>query len=220
VKHYDLWLFDCDGVILDSNDVKTAAFRAVGMPYGAAEAERLVRYHQENGGVSRYEKFEVFFRDILGERRYEDKLRVALTDYASRVRAALRSCPEVPGAREFLERQRKISSVRAFVISGSDEQELRHIFAERNLDRYFDGIFGSPARKQDIVAGLCSSENVFVKNLSAVLCGDSRLDYEVARACGIEFIMIYGYTEWKDWKETVPGDIVCARDFRELATRL
>jgi hypothetical protein len=38
-------VFDCDGVVLNSNRIKTEAFRLVAAPYGEAAAEALVQYH-------------------------------------------------------------------------------------------------------------------------------------------------------------------------------
>ena len=215
---YGIWLFDCDGVILDSNPLKTEAFRRVGMRYGAREAESLVRYHLENGGISRFEKLEFFFREIRGEAEFDDKLRAALAEYGAFVSAGLRRCLEVPGVRDFVERLRKGKSRRTFVVSGSDEEELREVFKDRGLVQYFDGVFGSPAKKNDIVTNLYSTEQDPRRQI--VYCGDSRLDYEVAIACGIEFIMIYGYTEWEGWRDSIRGDILCARDFTELIGRL
>jgi len=49
--------FDFDGVILDSVDVKTDAFVAIFRGYGPKIREDVVKYHHENGGVSRMEKF-------------------------------------------------------------------------------------------------------------------------------------------------------------------
>lgn len=46
-------VFDCDGVVLNSNRIKTEAFRVVAAPYGDAAAGALVQYHLAHGGISR-----------------------------------------------------------------------------------------------------------------------------------------------------------------------
>jgi phosphoglycolate phosphatase-like HAD superfamily hydrolase len=212
VKEFGTWLFDCDGVILDSNSLKTEAFRRVGLAYGTNEAEALVNYHVTHGGMSRHRKLRHFFREILGRHDCEDELREALARYAAFVGEGLRRCPEVPGVREFLARLRKSGDVRMYVVSGSDQEELRGVFQDRGLAPYFDGIFGSPAEKPEIVRDLCSDNG---RGGRAVFCGDSRLDYEAAIASGIEFVMIYGYTEWTGWRESVRAETICARDFRD-----
>jgi len=64
---YKSWIFDCDGVLLDSNRVKTEAFHSAVLDYGCEYADRLVAYHVEHGGISRFKKFEYFFDNILGK---------------------------------------------------------------------------------------------------------------------------------------------------------
>jgi beta-phosphoglucomutase-like phosphatase (HAD superfamily) len=62
---YKTLVFDCDGVILDSNQIKTEAFNRVGLQFGSEAANELVSYHLQHGGVSRYQKFEYFWVDVL-----------------------------------------------------------------------------------------------------------------------------------------------------------
>ena len=51
-------VFDCDGVVLNSNKLKTQAFYNAALPYGEKAAIALVSYHIKNGGISRNHKFE------------------------------------------------------------------------------------------------------------------------------------------------------------------
>ena len=50
-------IFDFDGVLVESLDIKTRAFAKLFGPEGPDMAKRVVDYHLQNGGVSRYEKF-------------------------------------------------------------------------------------------------------------------------------------------------------------------
>ena len=49
--------FDFDGVILNSVNVKTEAFRDMYKQYGDDIAQKVVNHHLANGGVSIFEKF-------------------------------------------------------------------------------------------------------------------------------------------------------------------
>ena len=64
LKSYKNLIFDCDGIVLNSNKIKTEAFKEVVYQYGNEAAEELVKYHVMNGGISRYEKFNYFFETI------------------------------------------------------------------------------------------------------------------------------------------------------------
>ena len=57
IDDYDVFIFDCDGVILDSNILKSEAFEHALTLEDKSDVERLIQYHKDNGGISRYEKF-------------------------------------------------------------------------------------------------------------------------------------------------------------------
>ena len=65
VADYATMVFDCDGVVLDSNRIKTEAFRTAARPYGKAAADALAAHHVANGGISRYAKFAHFIDHIV-----------------------------------------------------------------------------------------------------------------------------------------------------------
>ena len=81
-EDYKTWIFDCDGVILDSNQVKSRAFYDTALPYGTNVAEKFLTYHREFGGVSRFEKFRYLFADILGMDHLEPDLQMALLRFS------------------------------------------------------------------------------------------------------------------------------------------
>ncbi len=56
--------WDFDGVIIDSEKVRTAGFEKVLRDYPKEEVEQLIQYHKKNGGLSRYVKFRYFFEEI------------------------------------------------------------------------------------------------------------------------------------------------------------
>lgn len=214
LSDYEVWLFDCDGVILDSNGLKTQAFRYIGNEYGEEEAEALVNYHVEHGGESRYAKLDFFFRHILGQSDFAEDYERALNKFAELIQVGLRSCPEVRGVRQFLKRLQSSGENYRFVVSGSDGRELSEVLQDRGLSKYFDRILGSPATKNEIVQGLLSSID---KSGRIVFFGDGRLDFEVSREFGIDFVMIYGYSEWKEWQANIDDGVRSARDFLELS---
>ena len=67
LKKYKTIVFDCDGVVLDSNIVKTEAYFRTAKNLGATdkEAQALVDYHVKLGGISRYHKFDYYLREII-----------------------------------------------------------------------------------------------------------------------------------------------------------
>ena len=194
-SQYATLLFDCDGVILDSNKVKTAAFFEAALPYGELAAAALVDYHQKHGGVSRYRKFEYFLEHIVGIEGERYPIEQLLESFAREVRKGLLTCRVNPA----LEPLRAATpNSRWMVVSGGDQDELRDLFSSRKLAHLFDGgIFGSPDSKETIIARELSNRNII---LPALFIGDSKYDYEAALFAGFDFVFVSEWSEFADWK--------------------
>lgn len=205
---YASLVFDCDGVVLDSNRVKTEAFRQAALPYGEAAAEALVAHHVARGGVSRYKKFAHFLDAIVPAGADGPGLEDLLDRYAAFVRDGLRSCAVTPD----LERLRDATpKARWFIVSGGDQSELREVFAARGLDTLFDGgVFGSPDSKDEILAREIGAGRMPEPGL---FLGDSVYDHTAASHAGLDFVFISGWTEVEDWRVFVEriGAPVAAR---------
>lgn len=188
-------LFDCDGVILDSNKVKTAAFFEAARPYGELAATALVDYHKKHGGVSRYKKFEYFLQHIVGMEVWQSSVEQLLEVFAREVRKGLLVC-QVNPALEAL-RAATLNS-RWLVVSGGDQDELRDVFLSRKLAHLFDGgIFGSPDTKETIISRELSNSNI---KSPALFIGDSKYDYEAALSAGIDFVFVSEWSEFANWQ--------------------
>lgn len=196
LEHYRTLVFDCDGVVLDSNRVKTEAFHAAALPCGEEAATELVAYHVAHGGISRYRKFEYLLRQILRREESLEELQLLLQRYAGLVREGLLGCAVAPGLVELRER---LPDCHWMIVSGGDQAELREIFAMRGLAKLFDGgIFGSPDAKDLILERELRLESI---RQPALFIGDSRFDHQCARQAGLDFVFLHGWSEFKNWRE-------------------
>jgi phosphoglycolate phosphatase-like HAD superfamily hydrolase len=193
---YKTWIFDCDGVLLDSNLIKTEAFYEIGLSYCKEQADELVVYHKQFGGISRFDKFKYFFETILQRKEYKEDLAAALVRYSLLVKSKLMQCPEAEGLRLFLDEIPEGS--RKIVVSGGLQSEVRESFIQRGLADYFDAIYGSPANKMEILQKEVERGLLF---FPAVFIGDSKYDYESAKAFGIDFIFVSCYSEFDGWRD-------------------
>lgn len=195
ISQFATLIFDCDGVVLDSNKVKTNAFYNAALPYGVEAAETLVDHHRKNGGISRYIKFEYFLQEIVGAEVEQASLNKLLDDYARDVREGLLSCEVSPG----LDELRQSTQSRWLIVSGGDQNELRDIFAQRNLAGNFNGgVFGSPDKKEHILSRELSRGNI---QFPALFIGDSKYDHQAADSVNMDFVFVHDWTEVKDWRE-------------------
>lgn len=176
-------VFDFDGVILESADIKTRAFGRL-FEHHPDHVEAIVELHLRLAGVSRFEKFKLIHADILDlplddtelERLGEEFSRLALEE--------ILRCPFVPGAREFLAARHETH--RLFVASGTPQEELRQIVRERKLERFFEGIYGTPAEKAEIAKRILAETGA--ERHEAVFVGDATTDLDGARGAGVPFI--------------------------------
>ncbi len=183
-------------MLLDSNRIKTDAFRVVALEAGETAAEALVEHHRSHGGVSRNEKLRHFVEQILGLPPNPVMVDRLVVRYADEVRHRLLHCAEAAGLQELRE---ATPGVRWAVVSGGAQTELREVFTHRGLAPLFDaGIHGSPDDKHTLLARL---RKTGVLEGPAVYLGDSRYDHEAATRAGLDFVFISGWTEFDSWPE-------------------
>ncbi|WP_030071948.1 HAD family hydrolase [Halomonas alkaliantarctica] len=196
ITEYNALVFDCDGVVLNSNRVKTDAFYQAALPYGEAAAQALVDYHVQHGGISRYKKFAYFLENLVAPGHTGPNLDKLLSRYAIEVHEGLMACDIAEGLEALRERT---ESSRWLIVSGGDQAELREVFAARGLAELFDGgIFGSPDTKDEILKRELGNDNIQQPTL---FLGDSKYDYQAASSAGLDFVFLNGWSEVADWFE-------------------
>lgn len=177
-------VFDFDGVILQSMDIKTDAFAELFSGEEPEAARRIVDHHLANGGISRFEKFRWAYREVLKRPLTAEAERALGERFNLLVEEAVTKCAYVPGAREFLERRQGWRPF--FVASGTPEEELRRIVERRGLSPFFSGVFGTPRKKAEILKAIATSLSCPAGELAMI--GDAINDLDAARAVGARFI--------------------------------
>lgn len=179
-------VFDFDGVLVDSVDVKSAAFAALYPDESEAFRARVVRHHLAHGGVSRHRKIAHYERLRTGEPATDSRVAELADRFARLVVDQVIAAPAMPGAEELL---RHLGAAHPlFVCSGTPEPELRDIVRARGWTGHFAAVFGSPATKAEILARTAATLGCPPSAL--LLVGDASTDREGARAAGARFILV------------------------------
>ena len=189
-------IFDCDGVILQSNRLKSNAFGEVLMQYDPKVVKKFVAWHKETGGVSRFEKFAYFFREQLGLCDWEAKTDAACVDFGKIVFKSLCQCPFVPGFERFLAWLQQ-QNVPLAVNTGGAENEICEVFRIRGLLDNFQIVLGSPTTKFDNMLKL---QEIGLLSAKTIYFGDSKLDLELARDFNLQFVYVEHESEWSKGK--------------------
>ena len=177
-------VFDFDGVLVESVDVKTKAFAELYRPYGEDIVARVVAYHLAHGGVSRYEKFRHFHRVFLGrELDVADELLLG-EKFSALVEDAVVRSPWVRGASDVLEAL--FPRFPLFVASGTPDEELLRIVGRRGMAKFFRRVCGAPAKKADILRSIAAE--VCCPPRQLLMVGDALTDYDGAMDAGTQFL--------------------------------
>ena len=177
-------IFDFDGVVLESLNVKTNAFRKLYEPYGSDISKRVVEHHLENGGISRYDKIKFYHNKYLGENIDQNNIQKIAQNFSEMVVNEILKVPFVDGAKQFIEGNYKRYLM--FISSATPAYELNYICRQLKISKYFQGIFGSPDSKAKHISAIIS--NYSLNKREIVFIGDSSSDLDAAKIHNVTFI--------------------------------
>lgn len=177
-------IFDFDGVILDSVPTKTEGFKKLFQNFSTDEVNKLVLYHELNGGKSRYVKIKYFFNELLHKDISEQEILEYANKYSEITKEELTN-PKyiIEDTLNFIKRNHK--KYEMHIASGADEEDLKYICEKLDLTKYFLSINGSPKIKSEIVKDILLDNRYDINE--TILIGDSVNDFDSAKDNGIDF---------------------------------
>jgi HAD superfamily hydrolase (TIGR01549 family) len=191
LRKYTTISWDFDGVILNSNIIRTRGVIEIFKKFPEEKVFELVKYHLKNGGLSRYHKIEYFFTKILRNKMTQDKIFFYAEKYKVYILNNLVDKRFI--IKDTLDYIKEIENTFSMhIVSASDENELKQICKKLELDSFFISIHGSPVTKKENIKRLLKHNKLI--NEEVVLIGDSINDYEAALDNKIDFV---GYNNIK-----------------------
>lgn len=176
-------IFDLDGVIIESAEIKTDAFRTLFADYPDKLPE-IIAYHQKNAGISRYKKFRYIYEKMLSQELSREREKELGGRFSQIVLGKILKAPLVVGAEDFLKRNYRRYLL--FVASGTPEEELGYILSQRGLDMYFQGAYGTPRVKSEITRQILAEHQLSSREV--VFIGDAESDKITAKETGVIFV--------------------------------
>lgn len=185
ITEKNIFVFDFDGVIADSVEVKTNAFAKIYSQYGDDVVNSVIFHHRKHGGMNRFDKFNYYHDKFLGKTISPKELRVLSDRFSAIVVEDVIASKEIPGVKIFLEKF--CTDKKCYINSATPEAEIYKIIGGRELKHYFEGVFGTPASKY---TNLCKIHklNPGMERNDFVFFGDSLSDLDAANQYGIYFI--------------------------------
>jgi len=196
LNKYSTIFWDFDGVILNSNEVRTEGFKYIFDSYSKKHIDMLINYHTINGGLSRYEKIEYFSQKILDKKLNDEEKKQYAQLYGNYCRERL--CDKnllIKNSINFISENHK--NFDFHLVSASDEKELIYLCSNLDIKKYFKSISGSPVNKIKNIKRLLKSNNYIESK--CCLIGDSINDKVAAIENSISF---FGFNNKKLIKES------------------
>ena len=176
-------ILDFDGVVIESNEIKTEAFRYV---FGRFpdHADAMMAYHELNVSQSRFIKFDhlLMLLGCTGDEILKNELSKLFSEYVfeKMMKASL-----VVGAEQFLKEMTQKFPV--YLASVTPDEELQKILSRRQLAHWFRAVYGCPPwTKSDAIIDILKREKS--NPINALLIGDSAGDQRAAKQTGVPFL--------------------------------
>ena len=203
-------IFDFDGVIAESVQIKTEAFASLYDQYGTNVVNKVIEHHEENGGMSRFEKIKFYHNSFLHKMINNDEINELANQFSKLVVKRVINSPYVPGVIEYIEKS--YNHYDLFISTGTPTIEIKQILQGRNINHYFTDVFGSPEEKTDHLNQILF--NYHLKPNEMIFYGDSKTDYIAAKNTKIPFVLIKNSFN-NSFSESYKGEII--NNFKDVA---
>ncbi len=179
-------IFDFDGVILDSTEIKTHAFVNIFKKKYPKYLREILDHHHNHLGISRSNKLKIYFQDIIKIKLTNFKLQKYINLFSNYCLKRILNCNFIPGSKNFIIKNHK--SYKFFISSGTPTNELKYICKKRKIDKYFERIYGSPHKKSTHIKRI---KKIYkLKSKEILFLGDGMSDYIAAKENKLFFIGI------------------------------
>jgi phosphoglycolate phosphatase-like HAD superfamily hydrolase len=165
-------------------DVRERGFRKIFSDQDPGLVQKLIDFHNQNGGISRFYKIRYFHEELLGIEVSEEEVNMLAELFSKSMRDKLNDPKRlIMDTLDFI--IENYQNLDMHIVSGSEKEELNWLCKQLEVGRYFKSVEGSPTAKPELVSKIIQKWKY--KTTDCVLIGDSINDYDAAKANGIEF---------------------------------
>lgn len=184
MKDRRVLFWDFDGVVKETVDIKTEAYVRLFAPFGAALAARVREHHENNGGMSRFEKLPLYLQ-WAGQAASPAEVSRYCELFSEAVFQAVLDSTWVPGAREYLMANHAVQ--RFVLVTGTPQAEIERILDVSGIAGCFCEVHGAPTSKAAAIAAALARLRCRCED--ALMIGDSEADLRAALAARVAFLL-------------------------------
>jgi len=179
-------IFDFDGVIAESVQVKTDSFASLYKQYGKNIVKKVIEHHEANGGMSRFEKIKLYHESFINKTITDEQIMGLASQFSELVVDKVIAAPYVSGVLEYIEKCYK--KYKLFISTGTPTNEMHQILNGRGIAKYFIEVHGSPEKKSAHISKIMSKYNYNPDEL--IFYGDANTDIDASEQARVPFVLI------------------------------
>ena len=176
--------WDFDGVIKESTQVKSNAYRDLFSGYGESVVKLVDQHHSANGGVSRFEKIPLYLR-WAGESATDFQVELFCENFSKLVVQKVIDSAWVSGVYHYI--LNSYSKKKFILVTATPQNEIELIVDAIGLKNFFNQVYGSPLNKADAISKVLHQFKINPER--SLMVGDSKTDLIAARLNSVPFIL-------------------------------
>jgi phosphoglycolate phosphatase-like HAD superfamily hydrolase len=191
IKKETFFVFDMDGVILDSLDNLSSCLIKAVEPFCQSDRQYQMfsKFDKENPGLSRFEKTDFFLESLPNISHIKtERIKQQILDQFDTFSLDARLSSTIDESTYIL--PKTIAPKNLILLSNCDNSQLRAIAAHFGFHQIFSGgIIGTPPNKKSRFGDLVNKHN----SSTFVSISDSESDAIIARSLGVAFAFIQNF---------------------------
>ena len=177
-------MFDFDGTLVDSNEIKREAFFTVSDHLSSSQKIMFEILNMTDLG-DRYDIFNRYSKRLNQEFKFLIDEHVLVEKYSAICEENVSLAESILGFDSLLNYLKK-TDIKVIISSATPAISLKKIIINRKIDHFFDHIYGSPESKVEHIKKVIKDYNISPKEILYV--GDSEVDMQASVISGSFFI--------------------------------
>ena len=184
IKNSKAIIWDFDGVIKDSVNLKGEAFKKLFEDQKIDIKNKIYKHHNNNGGLSRFKKLQKY----LDWSSYENNIKnlnLFANKFSNLVVKEVINANYIDGIESYLKGNH--NRQKFFLVTATPEEEILKITQELEIFDYFKTIIGYPKTKEEGFELILNESGI--NNDDFIVIGDSFSEYNAAKKYSLKFVL-------------------------------
>ena len=196
IKDKNLFIFDFDGVIVDSMHLKGEVFSNIFEEYNHSMHKKIIDFHLTNGSVTRHKKIDYIINNILqlniNKSQKQKLILKKIIEFEEKYTFLSRKIKTIKGLNIFLKKI-YFANKKLYIVSAAPFKEIKEICKSNSIYSYFSKIYDNKYDKSQAILKIIN-ENKFLKK-DIIYFGDSISDYNISKKIEIDFCSVITNTK-------------------------